>query len=78
MAKNHNNKARQIFAGNVKKYRKITDMTQEVLSNKTGLTKQYISNVENCNNNISLDNMNKIAGAFGVSLYLLLLDKSDI
>lgn len=72
-----NNDARKRFAENLKRWRRIHDMTQQELADKTGLTKQYLSNVERCTNNISLDNMQLIADALDIQLYVLLLRKDD-
>lgn len=69
--------SRKIFATNVKKMRKITNMTQEELARKTGLTPSYISDIERSVSNISLDNMHAIADAFGLSLYAMLVSDKE-
>lgn len=52
-------------------------MTQEELSRKTGLTPSYISDIERCASNISLDNMDAISNAFGLSLYAMLVSDEE-
>ncbi len=72
-----NDDVRQRFADNLRRWRDIHGITQAEMAEKTGLAKQYLSNVERCTNNISLDNMRKIANALDVQLYVLLLAKND-
>jgi DNA-binding Xre family transcriptional regulator len=68
---------RLVFARNVKRLRKATGMTLEDLHEKTGFSKSYLSTVEGAKHNISLDNMDRIAQALGVSLYAMLVPHDD-
>jgi transcriptional regulator with XRE-family HTH domain len=52
-------------------------MTLEDLHEKTGFSKSYLSTVEGAKHNISLDNMDRIAQALGVSLYAMLVPHDD-
>lgn len=58
---------RQILSTNIKKYRLKQNMSQEDLAFKCDLHRTYISDVERCNRNISIDNIAKIASALHVS-----------
>lgn len=58
---------RLILSKNMKKYRGIVDISQEELAYRCGLHRTYISDVERCNRNISIDNVEKIAMALSVS-----------
>lgn len=58
---------RFILSKNIKKYRGIVDISQEELAYRCGLHRTYISDVERCNRNISIDNIEKIALALSVS-----------
>ena len=58
---------RFILSKNMKKYRGSVDVSQEELAYRCGLHRTYISDVERCNRNISIDNIEKIAKALSVS-----------
>lgn len=58
---------RLILSKNMKKYRGIIDISQEELAYRCGLHRTYISDIERCNRNISIDNIEKIAIALSVS-----------
>lgn len=59
---------RAILGTNIKKYRTSKGWNQEALAKKVRLKKETISRVENGRQNISIDNLLKIAAALGVSL----------
>jgi len=67
---------RDIFARNVKKYRLKLSLTQEVLAERSGLHRTYISAVETKKRSISLDNIQKIANALETDVHKLFL--SDV
>ena len=56
------------FGKHIKLLRSEKHLTQEELANLSGLSRQYIGDVERGSRNISLINLEKIAKAFGVSL----------
>jgi transcriptional regulator with XRE-family HTH domain len=60
------------FSVRVKKLRSHGGITQEDLAALSGLSRQYISDVERGQRNISLLNMGKIAKAFGITISELL------
>lgn len=58
---------RVTFASNIRSLRKERGLSQEALADAAGLHRTYIGSVERGERNVSLDNINKIAVAFGVS-----------
>lgn len=70
--KNTNKKARIILADNIKRFRVKKRLTQEDLSFLSGLHRTYISSVERCERNISIDAIEKISNALKIPLNKLL------
>lgn len=64
----------KVFAANVKKYRTHQGLSQEAFAEKTGLHRTYISALEREKRNISLDNVQKIAEALKIDVYLLFVE----
>ena len=64
--------ARQILARNLRLLRFHRRWSQETLGLEAGLHRTYISQVEKGKSNISLDNVEKLAHAFGLSVSDLL------
>ena len=64
----------KVFAANVKKYRTRQGLSQEAFAEKTGLHRTYISALEREKRNISLDNVQKIAEALKIDVYLLFVE----
>jgi transcriptional regulator with XRE-family HTH domain len=60
--------ARLRFAANVRKLRRDRGLSQEALAELTDLHRTYVGSVERGERNISIDNMERIAVAFGVKL----------
>jgi transcriptional regulator with XRE-family HTH domain len=58
----------QKFGLRIKELRSSKNITQENLAELTGLSRQYIGDVERGTRNISLINVEKIAKALGTSL----------
>lgn len=67
----------RVFGNNLKKYRLDKGLSQEKFSELCGLHRTYISDIECCNRNISLENVQKIANALGVDSYILLMNTED-
>lgn len=61
--------ARQVFARNLRRARRLKDVTQEALALDAGVPRPYLSSVELAKVNISIDNADAIAGALGVPLH---------
>jgi transcriptional regulator with XRE-family HTH domain len=70
--KETNKNARKILANNIKALREEQQISQEELAFRSGLHRTYISSVERCQRNISIDAIEKIANAFKTPLYKLL------
>lgn len=60
--------AREIFGGNLRRARRLKDVSQEQLAFNAGLSRNYVSEVERGNRNVSIDNMDLLAAALGVPL----------
>lgn len=63
---------RHTFANNLRKIRRLKDVSQEALAFDAELSRAYISDVERGKRAISIDAMGKIADALNVSLIALL------
>ncbi|WP_294085127.1 helix-turn-helix transcriptional regulator [uncultured Actinobacillus sp.] len=63
---------RYTFANNLRKIRRLKDISQEILAFDAELSRAYISDVERGKRAISIDAMGKIADALGVNLIDLL------
>lgn len=63
---------RLVFSKNIKARRLELGWSQEALADAAGLHRTYIGSVERCERNISIDNIQRIAEALGVSPNLLI------
>ncbi|WP_032118901.1 helix-turn-helix domain-containing protein [Clostridium celatum] len=61
------------FGLNVQKYRIKLGISQEELAELSGLHRTYISSVERGKRSISLNNIEKIAYALKIDIYLLFI-----
>lgn len=61
-----------IFGENVRKYRRVLDISQEELAHRAELHRTYIGMIERAEKNITLVNMEKIANALKVNVEDLL------
>ena len=64
---------RNIIAKNVRKYRKLNNMTQEVLAETAEVSNTYIANIECGQTWISDKTLEKIASALHIEVYLLFI-----
>jgi transcriptional regulator with XRE-family HTH domain len=70
--------ARKIFANNLTKLLKSRpDINLKKVSDKSGISYNYLSSVKGGKENITVDNMDKIAAAMGLPLYVLLLPEEE-
>jgi transcriptional regulator with XRE-family HTH domain len=60
--------ARRIFAENLRKARLTKKLSQEALAELAGIHRTYVGSVERAERNVSIDNMERLAAAIGVSL----------
>lgn len=65
---------RDIVARNMRKLRAERGWSQEFLANEAGLNRTYLSAVERSEQNISIDNLYRVAEGFGVEAWTLLKD----
>lgn len=68
---------RKVFGDNVKKYRTEKKLSQEKFAELCGLHRTYIGDIECYQRNVSLDNIQKIANAFNIATYKLLLESEE-
>jgi transcriptional regulator with XRE-family HTH domain len=57
-----------LFGENVKKHRRILNISQEELAHRAGLHRTYIGMIERAEKNITLVNIQKIADALKVNI----------
>jgi transcriptional regulator with XRE-family HTH domain len=61
--------SREVFARNLRRARRLKDVTQEGLALEAGVPRGYLSRVERGTINISIDNADALARAIGVPLH---------
>lgn len=64
--------ARSIFAKRLREIRLNKGISQEKLAELSNLHRTYVSSLERCERNITVDNMERLAVALGVDLRELL------
>lgn len=60
---------REVFARNLRRARRLKDLTQEGLALDASVPRAYLSRVERGTINISIDNADALARAIGVPLH---------
>lgn len=68
---------RHTLAVNVRRLRSELGWSQEELAFECNLHRTFVAHVEREARNISIDNITKIAGALGVTVYQLLLPSDE-
>jgi transcriptional regulator with XRE-family HTH domain len=71
------NKLSAIVGNNIKKYRKILNISQEELAERAGLHRTYIGGIERGERNITLDSLQIIATALNVAPVVLIVEEDD-
>lgn len=66
-----------MFAKNLRKYRAKLNLSQEDLADLAGLHRTYVGSVERAERNISIDNMERLAGALGCTIVELLNEEDE-
>jgi transcriptional regulator with XRE-family HTH domain len=60
--------AREVFGRNLRRARRLKDVSQEELALRADLSRTYVSEVERGVRNVSIDNMGLLSQALGVPL----------
>lgn len=60
--------AREVFARNLRRARRLKEISQESLALELGMSRPYLSSVERGARNVSIDNMGRLANALGIAL----------
>jgi transcriptional regulator with XRE-family HTH domain len=68
----HRRRAREILARNMRMLRAAQGISQEALSHESGINRTYVSSVERCERNVSIDNIEKIAKGLKTEVWKLL------
>jgi ribosome-binding protein aMBF1 (putative translation factor) len=68
----HKRRARETLARNMRMLRAAQNISQEALSHETGINRTYVSSVERCERNVSIDNIEKIAKGLKTEVWKLL------
>jgi transcriptional regulator with XRE-family HTH domain len=66
-----------IFAENVRKHRRLLEISQEELAYRANLHRTYIGMIERAEKNITLVNIEKIATALKVNIVDLIKDRNN-
>ena len=67
--------AREVLARNLRGLRGAKGLSQETLADRAGLHRTYVGSVERCERNVSLDAIEKLAHALGVSVAGVLYER---
>jgi transcriptional regulator with XRE-family HTH domain len=67
--------SRAILASNLRRLRQDRRLSQESLADIAGLHRTYVSSVERCERNATLDTLDKLAAALGIKPSELLQDE---
>ncbi len=72
----HKPSPRAVLARNIRRLRTERGISQEALADLAGLHRTYIGSIERSERNVSIDNIGRLAAAFGVSPSELLEDET--
>lgn len=71
------NRIREIFSANLICLRKSSDMSPLALAKKSGLTYNFINDIENGKKGVSLETLDKLSTALEVDPYLFFLNPAQ-
>lgn len=69
--------ARRILAQNIRSRRKAQNISQEELANRAGMHRTYLGAIERAEQNVSIDNIERIAAALSCTPYDLLREVEE-
>jgi len=69
--------ARAHIGANIRRLRKAMDLTQEKLGEIAGYHRTYVSQLERCRTNISVDRLDRLAQILGVDAHTLMQPPPD-
>jgi transcriptional regulator with XRE-family HTH domain len=72
MASGSKGQLREVLATNLRRRRAVLGLSQEALAHNAGLHRTFVGAVERAERNISLDNIERLASALGLSGWQLL------
>lgn len=64
--------ARMRIAANIRRLRQERDLSQEKMAELAGFHRTYVSQMERCITNVSIDGLERLADALGVDISVLL------
>jgi len=67
---------RQLISNNIKRFRSLRNISQLSLAVSTGLTHNFINDVENCKKGVSAKTIAKLSTAFNVEPYQFFLPEN--
>lgn len=70
--------ARQRISANLKRFRAERKLSQEQMAELAGFHRTYVSQLERCVTNISIDGLERLAQALGVDVSALLAVSSEV
>ena len=65
---------RGVLAGNMRRLRSVEGWSQEELADRCELHRTYIGDIERLERNVSIDNIGRIARAFGITASKLIAE----
>lgn len=68
---------RDVLAANLRRIRKTKGWSQETLADLAGLHRTFVGSVERAERNVSIDNVERLANALGVTVADLLAEGAD-
>jgi transcriptional regulator with XRE-family HTH domain len=69
--------ARLVLARNLRRLRASKELSQEALADMAGLHRTYVGSVERYERNISIDSIEKLSVALGVTISELLAEENE-
>lgn len=62
---------------NIRKYRKLNNLTQERLADLSGISTEYLSRIEHAKENPSLDVLERLCKSMEISISVLFVEEQE-